>query len=259
MQNDVLNSNIQGLWQYNIYKRSDNGIYLDYCSDTVKNVIVINSAFLIPHLIVSGSHTLWHEFGEGLVAWDTSLPVPDVYDSSLLTPLHRQQPDLQQKVKIGFGTAQSGSLNTIVDLRRVSGSQLIGRIEPSGYFVGETINIVAGTNNGLSRQIAAYDQATGTITVDSTYPTAITSTSQYEIVSSITTSDTNAIKIKTVIPFGDGTSVYNNKDIREQSLFGGSSTSSVGSGLMINRLIHPKIHKDATIQLEMFVTLIFKV
>ena len=75
-----------------------------------------------------------------------------------------------------FGQATDGSTSTLVD---TSGDTPF--TQPDNFFKWLHVEIVAGTNEGLIRQIKSYDKATKTITLAEDFPAAIDSTSVFKI------------------------------------------------------------------------------
>ena len=226
----------------------------------IKNRFTIGLAKAIAYMIRNRTTDIMHAFGEGDTLWDVSPPPkPEIFEVKLVNEIYRQPPDNFDFVKAGSGKAQSGDVNTIVDPRRVSADTIVGRVEDNDFFVGQDISITSGTNAGLVRTITAFNQATGEITVNSPFPAPVDSTTEYKITPLVTTQVSNSIQIRTVLPFGNSSSPFNFKDLREEAIFLGNPSSAKDSGFMINAVRYPKIHKDNTIRLERTVTLTFKI
>ncbi|RMD87200.1 MAG: hypothetical protein D6813_13915 [Calditrichaeota bacterium] len=248
-----------GYWFDEIYIKRNRRKVLKYRSHVKTNVFVEPFSRLLPILLTGGYNQLYHEIGSGDSSWDISLPDPNELDSGLLAPVYRKKPDAIVNMKMGFGKATGGSTTQIQDPRRLDTTtgKITGRIEQDDFFNGMTINITNGTNNGLSSTIVDYTQNGGIIEVNPPFPVAIDSSSEYEIVPVITSSESNAIEVKTIFPFGGASSVFNNIYIREQGLFGGDTTDNVSSGKMIDKIHHAKIWKDSTIELVRYIRLQF--
>lgn len=246
---------VHGYWRVKI--KTKNGIRY---TNWQKNRFVIGLSTVIPYIIMGNTNTVYHAIGTGDANWDTNPPsAVGIFENKLVNEVYRKKPDAMFFVKAGFGKATGGDVLTIFDPRRIDNGELVGRTEPDDFFVGQTVNITAGTNFGLSRTISAYNQLTGAITVSMPFPNPVDSTTEYEIVYVSSSSPTNSMLVRTKIPFGGISDSFNFKDLREEGLFMGNATSVQDSGYMINGIRFPKIYKDNTIELEREIILTFAI
>jgi hypothetical protein len=186
---------------------------------------------------------IYHAFGEGNPSWDTNPEDAQWYESELTNEIYRKVPDYINYIKYGFGTASSGTMDEIIDVRRFEGQTLVGRTEEDDYFNGQTITITAGTNVGEVRTIVAFEQQAGRILVNSPYPAPIDITSSYEITPVTTLSASNYIEIRTTLPNGLASDPFNDKEIREHGLVLGNEN------ILMTKANHPKVYKSTTNQI----------
>ncbi|MBU1235129.1 MAG: hypothetical protein KKC77_19750 [Proteobacteria bacterium] len=189
---------------------------------------------------------IYHAFGDGNPSWDTNPEESHWYESTLTHEVYRKVPDYINYIKYGFGTASSGSASEIVDVRRFIGNTLVGRTEEDGFFVGQTVTIISGTNSGEARVIVDYEQQSGRIIVDTAFSAPIDITSSYEITPITTLSPSNYLEIKTTLPPGNISDPFNNKYLREHGLVIGNNN------LLITKSNHTRVHKQVGNQLERF-------
>lgn len=252
----------EGIWWDKVYKKNKDGqVYLAEETPKRHNLLTEPYTKLVASFFAGGSLNgiEQHAIGIGETAWDTSTPPATGLETTLFDEKHRQAPDGITFIKFGKGTAESGTIDTIVDSLRLLDGVSVGRFEPDDFFNGLTVDITAGTNNGESRTVSDYDQATGTITVSSSFTAPIDNTSVYEFQPVVSVSETNTIEVKTTLPFGIPADPFNGIDIREQGLFGGDATTTLDSGFMIDNIRHAKIFKDDSIQLIRFIRLSFRI
>lgn len=247
---------IKGIWKDIYYDSKDNIIGIEKGSN-----IWVESAMRFYMGTATGQidpATIYYACGEGLSSWDTTTPMPKpkVYQTTLTTEVLRKPVDSMTYMKIGSGTAQSGTLTEIYDPWRENPltSLYWGRFEPDSFFNGSEITITAGTNAGEVRNVVSYEQISGKITVDIAFPEACDDTTQYEFTPAASLGESNAIEFRTTLDYTDLTSgVY----LREQGLFGGTAAISVNSGYMLDCIHHAKIWKDGSVKIVRFITLSF--
>lgn len=260
----VSNFLIEGRWRDKIYHKTKRGKEVLFKEIKGHNIITQPFTLLISALLANNPSLLggilFHAVGEGAASWDTSgIPNPSKFDTKLLAELNRRPPDGITYIKYGIGKAVNGTNTTIIDPERLENGQVTGRFEPDNFFNGMTVKITAGTNNGLSRTVLDYTQATGEIVVDVPFPVPIDNTSEYEFEPEASTAVTNVIEIRTTWDYGNPSDPINFKYIREQGLFGGTAINVPNSGFMIDRITHERIWKEPTTKLVRFIDLIFRV
>ena len=207
---------------------------------------------------ISEVGNIHHAVGIGLPEWDTAVPYPkpNVYQTTLTDEVLRKPVGNITYMRLGHGTAKEGTLTEIYDPWRENPltSLYWGRFEPSDLFIGCQITITGGVNAGEIRTVADYDQILGKITVDTPFPEACDSTTEYEFTASPTATPTNALEFRTTFDYSDLSSgVY----LREQGLFGGLLAGDSGGGFMLDCIHHQRIYKDSGVRLERFITLVF--
>lgn len=237
-----------GMWYDEVYRKDANGEpVLVERTDINKNLITTDFRRLVAGLMLNeGSFTggvLQHAMGRGGgAAWDISLPSPSFGEVQLTDEFFRKTPDAIVYLKDVTGTADSGTVTTLVDAART---------EPDCTFDGFVLKVTAGTNSGLQRTVVTY--TVGNFVFSTAFPDPIDATSVYIIEDVPTGTITNKIQIQTLLDFADA----NGEDIREQGLFGGDATGSVNSGFMIDKINHPRRFKDSSIQIRRFINLLF--
>lgn len=260
-----LTQNMRGIWRDEFYKRGEDGKDVLVKRTKPKHNIITQPFTTLVAMLLANDPSLtggilYHAIGEGDAAWDTGgIPDPEWSDTKLLTELDRKVPDGISYIKYGDGTPQSGTVTTIVDPRRVVGSEIVGRFEPDDFFNGMEVEVIAGTNLGEIRTVADYTQTTGEIVVTVPFPAAIDATSLYEFIPEVSVAATNVIEIRTTWDYGNPSDIFNFKYIREQGLFGGNATATADSGFLLDRITHDRIAKDPTIKLIRFIDIILRV
>ena len=74
------------------------------------------------------------------------------------------------------GTAEGGSTVTLVDVARLQDSTASADLWTDSW-----VHVFSGPNAGATRRVAAYDPASGSITVSRAFPHALDSASSYEL------------------------------------------------------------------------------
>jgi len=247
---------IKGTWKDEIYDLNGNLIGAPEGSNiwTEPASRFIMGAFT--SLLTPG--TIYHAVGTGMPEWDTAVPYPkpNVYQTTLTAENFRKQVGSMTYMRIGHGTALSGTLTEIYDPWRENPATSLywGRFEPSSLFVGSEITITGGTNAGEVRTVLGYDQITGRITVSVAFPEACDNTTEYSFTASPAVVPTNAIEFRTVLDYTD---IPAGAYLREQGLFGGVLSGVPNGGFMIDCIHNNRIWKDASVRIVRFITLSF--
>lgn len=126
---------------------------------------------------------VWQYVVSGATYYETQLF--DVVKSILSIPitdddLFAELPSLRKANVQATGTATAGSSSSLTDTAK--------RKETDDYWKGGTLEIMAGTGSGQSRDVTGFTQSTAVITVDPAWATTPDTTSVYRVVKSFSKS-----------------------------------------------------------------------